>query len=137
MVRCFLIDDDADDREIFSIALRGLALETELHTASNGVEGIQILKDQKDFKPDFVFLDLNMPKMSGKECLLEIRRMPHLDVIPVIIYSTSTQENDIEETKEMGAKHFLPKPVRIKDLEISLRFILQKEAVEYLVNPKS
>ncbi|MFZ6052490.1 response regulator [Halocola ammonii] len=134
MITCFLIDDDADDREIFSIALQDLELETELYTAVNGLDGIEKLNGNGDFQPDFVFLDLNMPKLSGKEVLEEFSKMPNCKDMNVIVYSTSTHERDIEETKELGARHFLPKPSRIDDLRESLRFVFQKEPSDYLIH---
>lgn len=137
MIKCFLIDDDADDREIFSIALEDLDLDTELHTAENGLDGIQKLTNGSNFSPDFIFLDLNMPKMSGKEFLKEFRNFPEGKDFTVIVYSTSTHEKDIEETRELGACHFLPKPSRIGDLSESLRFVFENQPAEYLIAMKA
>lgn len=106
---CLLIDDDEDDKEIFCIALAEANPAVTCFTAEDGVEALEMLRD-KSFVPDYIFLDLNMPLMSGKECLVEIRKQNHLDNTSVIIYSTSASERDIQETSALGASGFITKP---------------------------
>src|SRR5690349_15722264 len=113
---CLLIDDDEDDREIFALVLRELSKTHVCIMASNAKEGLRILGDD-GLMPDFIFLDLNMPAMSGKECLKEIRKSQHLNSIPVVIYSTSTSQSDIEETKQLGADRFISKTHNIDILQ--------------------
>src|SRR5690348_12426970 len=95
---CLLIDDDPDDREIFGIALEEVDKVCRYITTENGIEALELLEDSTSI-PDFIFLDLNMPLMDGKECLREIKKIPHLNRVPVIIYSTSSYEKDVEDTK--------------------------------------
>ncbi|HEU5146580.1 MAG TPA: response regulator [Chryseosolibacter sp.] len=106
---CLLIDDDDDDKEIFCIALGEANPAVKCFTADNGLEALQMLRDGS-LVPDYIFLDLNMPLMSGKECLVEIRKQNHLKNTPVIIYSTSASERDIQETSILGASGFITKP---------------------------
>ncbi|SFN00086.1 Response regulator receiver domain-containing protein [Chitinophaga sp. YR627] len=122
---CFLIDDDDDDQEIFALALG--SIDTDIHciTANDGIEALNKLNIDSDFIPDFIFLDLNMVRMNGRECLTEIRKLPRLNETPVIIYSTSSEEKDITETKLLGATDYIVKPpsisILIKRLEQVLR----------------
>jgi CheY-like chemotaxis protein len=113
---CFLIDDDSDDQEIFSIALEELGMPVQCIVASNGIEALERLHRDVSLVPDFIFIDLNMPRMSGRECLEEIKKIPRLAQVPIIIYSTSSEQKDIEETRRLGANHFLTKPVTISML---------------------
>ncbi len=107
---CFLIDDDADDREIFTTALEDVDKNYKCLTALNGKDALEKLKGDETLIPDFIFLDLNMPIMTGKECLQEIKNIQRLNATPVIIYTTSSHPKDIEETKQLRASHYLIKP---------------------------
>jgi CheY-like chemotaxis protein len=106
---CFLIDDDHEEQEIFEYALKSVNPTVLIVTASNGIEALQKLVAEKDFNPDFIFLDLNMPRMDGKETLKELRKIDRLNLIPVVIYSTSGSERDIRETQALGANFYLEK----------------------------
>ena len=112
---CLLVDDDEDDTEIFSLALNEANPAIECFVARDGVEALDMLRDT-GFIPDYIFLDLNMPLMSGKECLIEIRKRPHLLNTPVIIFSTSASQKDIVETEKLGASSFITKPPLISML---------------------
>lgn len=126
---CLLIDDDEDDREIFCIALAEANPAVKCFTANDGVEALEILRDES-FVPDYIFLDLNMPLMSGKECLVEIRKQNHLNDTSVIIYSTSASERDIHETSALGASGFITKPPAISVLIKKLEEVLEGQAEE-------
>lgn len=121
---CFLIDDDEDEQEIFSLALREVDKSVEFVTVFDGVEALQKLDEDPEFIPDYIFLDLNMPRMNGKQCLLEIKKRKHLDAVPVIVYSTSSEERDKTETKKLGASLFVTKPTRLSNLIDILKEIL-------------
>ena len=130
---CFLIDDDADDREIFAMALEDADRSSKCVTAKNGVDALEKLNCNDKFIPDYIFLDLNMPMLSGKECLKELKKIPRLNHVPIIIYSTSSHEKDIAETKQMGASYFLTKPSSIKVLTSILTKIIEKQDSPYLL----
>ena len=123
---CLLVDDDEDDAEIFSIALNEANPAIQCLTASDGLEALQMLGDPA-FIPDYIFLDLNMPLMTGKECLVEIRKRPHLLNTPVIIFSTSASQRDISETQNLGASCFITKPPLISILTERLLEIFESE----------
>lgn len=113
---CFLIDDDADDQEIFALVLKSVNPAITCITAKDGFEAISRLTEEKTFNPDYIFLDLNMPRMDGKECLREIKKIDRLKGIPVIIYSTSSAQKDILETRALGASDYLEKQSSIVEL---------------------
>src|SRR5690348_8038759 len=117
---CLLIDDDLDDQEIFTLALEKVDNEYRCIIANNGYEGLKYLSNKSNILPDYIFLDLNMPLMNGKECLIEIKKHSHLKHIPVIIYSTSSLQDDIIQTRKLGASDFITKPSSIPELSVRL-----------------
>lgn len=120
-----LIDDDIDDRMIFGEVLKELAPDINYHEAINGEDALTKLSH--DFIPDLIFLDLNMPRINGKQLLAEIRQLEHLKHIPVIIYTTSSHDSDKKETRQLGASYFLTKPNSLHELTHTLSRILQQQ----------
>lgn len=112
-----LVDDDTDDTSLFKEILEEVNPSIIFHSAGDGQQAIQFLKNESNTLPDVIFLDLNMPRMSGKECLVQIKRDEELHKIPVIMYTTSSQSKDIEETMQKGAICFITKPTNIKELK--------------------
>ena len=111
-----LVDDDTDDHEIFCMALEELDNCYKCVFAKDGMEALELLKNEKNRIPDIIFLDLNMPRMNGIECLPEIKKIHRIRHVPVIMYSTSSDERIIEEVKDLGAAEYLVKPSRIETL---------------------
>jgi CheY-like chemotaxis protein len=103
-----IVDDDKDDRFFFRSAIRKYNPTYNCIEAENGADALKQLREATEL-PDFVFLDLNMPKMDGRECLKELKNDNTLKNIPVIIYTTSEYKLDIAITKELGADYFLTK----------------------------
>ena len=125
--KLFIIDDDVEDQEIFIEAVKEVSEDILCSSSTSGEEAlIQLERDPKK-RPDLIFLDLNMPKLNGKQVLKEIKNIPGLRGIPVIMYSTSFAPRDIEEIKQHGAAHHLLKPSRFNDLCSALTSILNKE----------
>ncbi|OXA75913.1 hypothetical protein B0A65_20385 [Flavobacterium frigidimaris] len=109
------IDDDSDDCELFMEALE--LVSTATYTAIyDPVEALRKLM-QKEISPDVIFLDLNMPIMSGLEFLTEIKKKEGLKEIPIIIFSTSQLDDIIMEAKAHGADDFISKPNNFNDLK--------------------
>jgi CheY-like chemotaxis protein len=119
-LQCMLIDDDLDDHEIFSLALQELDIDVKLTSVYNAHQAISLLESGKFF-PDFIFLDLNMPRVNGKQCLVEIKSIPANKSIPVVIYSTSSEIRDLVEVQHLGAEAYIVKSSSIKDLVAALR----------------
>lgn len=120
-----LIDDDIDDRMIFGEVLKELAPDIIYHEAINGEDALLKLND--DIVPDLIFVDLNMPRIDGKQFLAELQQQEHLKHIPVVIYTTSSHESDKKETRELGASYFLTKPNSLHELTRILTDLLQQK----------
>jgi CheY-like chemotaxis protein len=112
----FIIDDDEDDQLFINEAMKDLKITFECYYANNGEAALRQLKDGIIPIPDFIFLDLNMPKLNGKECLIEIKKLPKYSTVPLIIYTTSSNQKDRQEIMKLGAHYFLTKPTRISEL---------------------
>ena len=122
--KCFFIDDDEDDRDFFCLAIQAISPDMECVFAKDGVHAIEELQKDPLFIPDFIFIDMNMPMMDGKQCLTAIRRIERLNNIPVYIYSTSGTPKLISEILALGAKEFLLKPTNMNALEQLLKGIV-------------
>ncbi len=105
-----LADDDEDDRLFFTDAFDELKINTKVSTFNDGVELMDYLNNDDSILPNVLFLDLNMPKKNGVECLLEIKKNERLNDIAIAIYSTSSSEEHIEETFINGANIYIKKP---------------------------
>jgi len=103
------IDDDEDDQEIFQMAITEINDSIDCIAAYDASKALQKLINA-EWKPDFIFLDLNMPVMDGQKFLQEVRKRNELKDIPVIIWSTSSHPSIIQLLKEMGAHDFITKP---------------------------
>ncbi|WP_126244068.1 response regulator [Chitinophaga rhizosphaerae] len=118
-----LIDDDADDQEIFLSALAFIDNSIRCSLASNGQEGISHL-DASESLPDLIFLDLNMPVMNGMQFLQELKTSQRTKHIPVIIYSTASDQHTIRQALELGAFQFYTKPEKFSELVSMLHSLL-------------
>ena len=123
----FIIDDDIDDQELFKEAVKEVDSSIECISASDCEKALKLLKNGEIEIPDIIFLDLNMPRLNGKQCLAELKKEARLKHIPVIIYSTSSEKRDIEETSRLGAAHFLTKPNKFEELCKAIIFVASKD----------
>ncbi len=130
---CFLIDDDVDDREIFAITLAEIDTNIKCLTANDGREGIEKLTADESFIPDYIFLDLNMHRLNGKECLKEIKKIDRLKNTKVIIYSTSSNPQDITETRELKANGYMVKQASLSSLRKKLMEVFDTYNYECVV----
>ncbi|CAH0336403.1 Response regulator rcp1 [Flavobacterium sp. CECT 9288] len=112
-----LADDDEDDRLFFTDAFDELKINTKVSTFNDGVELMNFLNHPDSILPNVLFLDLNMPKKNGQECLLEIKKDEKFNDIAVAIYSTSSSEEDIEKTFVNGANIYIKKPNDFEELK--------------------
>ncbi|MEO6583617.1 MAG: response regulator [Ferruginibacter sp.] len=104
-----LVDDDADDRLLFQEAMNEVNPQAKLSTA-DGCDMLMKLAKIENDKPDMIFLDLNMPGLNGFECLEEIKSKHHFGNIPVIIYSTTANPEQVKKTYTIGATLYMQKP---------------------------
>lgn len=119
-----LIDDDPDDRDIFCEALHEVDVSAQCIAVQDGAEALGMLQSHDGALPDFIFLDLNMPRLNGQQCLSEIKKTGSLLHIPVIIYTTSKQQQDIDETRSLGAAYFITKPNTFEGICKSIACVL-------------
>jgi CheY-like chemotaxis protein len=105
-----LADDDEDDCLFFKDALEELVLTTSLNTVSNGVELMSFLENNLSNLPHVLFLDLNMPRKTGFDCLTEIRKHDKLTHLSVIVFSTSYNLDVVDLLYANGAHHYIRKP---------------------------
>jgi len=115
MVEILLVEDNPGDVELVREALLEAKVRNELHVARDGVEAMQFLKGEAAYSqapcPDLILLDLNLPKKSGREVLAEIKNDPYLKLIPVVILTSSKEEEDICRSYELHANCYVTKPV--------------------------
>lgn len=121
-----LIDDDLDDQEIFQLALQKANEEAICVFANDGSHALQQLNTDLNFTPDCIFIDMNMPRMNGMQCLWQLRQIDRLKEIPIYIYSTAANPVQVEEYLAQGAKDYIVKPSNINILIDMLRSILKK-----------
>ncbi len=119
-----LIDDDEDDRNLFVEATKEVDDSIACICACNGQEALQYLRDTINPVPDYIFLDLRMPGISGRHCLIEIKKESRLQDVPVIVYTTSRDVIESMELKRLGAAHFMSKPVAPDDVYYMVSFVL-------------
>jgi len=121
-----LVDDDTDDHEIFRSALSHIEDQITLLCASNGQAALQMLSAQETL-PDFIFLDLNMPRMGGIQFLSEIKKSELLRSIPVIVYSTSNHPHDKDRSLQAGAERFVTKPAKFSELCSMIESVIKQK----------
>jgi CheY-like chemotaxis protein len=112
---CLLVDDDPDDQEVFLTALHDVSTSVLCLVAPDGDRALELLHNE-DTIPHYIFLDLNMPRMNGFEFLAAMKKSSILKNIPVIVYSTTAQQSQIEKVKNLGATEFFTKTYKYKDL---------------------
>ena len=116
-----LVEDNPADQRLTLKALENTKVRIDLRIANDGQEALEYLQRLNQFSdpmsspfPDLIILDMNMPKMNGKEFLRAMRAIPEFKIIPVIMFSTSEQEPDIVESYQLGVNAYVTKPVDIK-----------------------
>jgi len=114
-----IIDDDPDDRMFFANALKQMLSSSVCIEAIGGIDALQQLRMTEQL-PDFIFLDINMPRMDGRECLLELKKDALLKSIPVIMYSTSFTAKGIDKYYKLGAASCLHKPTDMNKLPAAI-----------------
>lgn len=123
--RILLIDDDEDDQLFFQEVVRDLNPSLTCEVAEDGLSGLEVLKG--GFSPHLIFLDLNMPSMNGFDFLIHFMQEPEWREIPVVIFTTSGQQRDMDRSEELGARAFMTKPNSVQELRIKLETILSRD----------
>ena len=122
-LRILLADDDIDDRSLFEQALKGISISTHLTIVNDGEQLMKYLANNLEHLPNILFLDLNMPRKNGFECLVEISENETLKDLSVIIFSTSYPQDKsyelgmISNLFKLGARVYLRKPTDFNQLK--------------------
>jgi len=142
-ITILMADDDEDDRLLTQDALAESRVLNELHFVEDGVELLEYLERKGKFedktlspRPGLILLDLNMPRMDGREALQAIKANPNLKGIPVVILTTSKQEEDMVKGYDLGAASYITKPVTFDGL-VELMKTLVKYWVEFVELPST
>jgi CheY-like chemotaxis protein len=121
------IDDDAEDSFILKEALMYIDRSIHFVAFNDSVEGIMFLMRTLAL-PDFIFLDVNMPAMNGKECLIKIKSQERLKDIPVVMLSTTCKTQEVNELFDLGIYKFLKKPTQMESFFDALRSIIHSKS---------
>jgi len=121
-----IIDDDVDDQDLFVEAVQDVIPAVKCVSVSDGEAALAYLLDANPL-PDFIFLDLNMPRLDGRQCLEQIRRHKQLDSIIITVYTTSSRQEDIQCMKDLGATFYLTKPSKFDQLRDAVHCVLRMD----------
>jgi CheY-like chemotaxis protein len=127
VTRIFLADDDEEDRLLFQEALSEVFSDVELIQSYDGENLMETLSQRVPPAPDAIFLDLNMPRKNGFECLAAIKENEKYRDIPVIIFSTTAQPDSVNITYAFGASCYFSKPNSFQLLKTGLTVLLKKD----------
>jgi CheY-like chemotaxis protein len=123
-VEILLVEDNPGDVRLTIEGLKEAKVRNNLHVARDGVEALEFLRRQGQFgdavRPDLILLDLNLPRMDGREVLAAIKSDPNLKTIPVVVLTTSSAEQDVVHSYELQANSYITKPV---DLEQFIKVV--------------
>jgi CheY-like chemotaxis protein len=134
-IHLLLVDDDKNDRLFFYKVLRGLSFDARLTTLDNGEKLMSFLSENFKPLPDVLFLDMNMPRKKGVDCLTEIKRNGNLASLPVIIYSSAVNDDVADLLYEKGAHYYVPKG-DLDELRKVLHFVLTQISQRKFVRPE-
>lgn len=110
-----LVEDNPDDEELTLRALKKNGITNDLITARDGPAALEFLLDPAQEMPAVVLLDLNLPKLSGFEVLEKLRSNPRTALLPIVILTSSRQEQDVVEGYRLGANAYVRKPVSFEE----------------------
>lgn len=125
-----IVDDDNDDIDFFRMAMEKIKPGAVCHVANDCEEALEKLRHEYEgaVLPDYIFLDLNMPRMDGRACLKELKRDAKLKKIPIIIYTTSSNQLERDETLKLGASYFLTKANSLREMREGIAEAIERVA---------
>jgi len=130
LVTILIADDDSDDRLLMKRLLKQSRLYNDLRFVEDGEELLDYLHQRGPYsaagaapRPGLILLDLNMPKISGREALAEIKTDPNLRTIPIVVLTTSKAQQEIYRSYDLGANSFITKPVNFEAMVEIIRAV--------------
>jgi len=126
----FYVDDDSDDLDLFLEVAQSLGIDALLYT-----EGDKMLKAllNPPPKPSVVFVDLNMPKISGYDVIQRVKEMDSLQNVPIVVLSTASDAHSMEKSKKVGARYYIKKPTTVSALKKAIEHVTN---IDWLNHPK-
>jgi two-component system, chemotaxis family, response regulator Rcp1 len=139
-VEVLFIEDDLGDVELMVSALKRGEISVNLSVVRDGEEGLAYLKNKEPYphvkRPELIILDLNLPRMDGREVLKAVKRDESLKSIPIVVLTTSDSESDIKEAYRLGANCFVTKPVELREFT-KVASVIESFWCEIVKLPKS
>ncbi len=141
-LKILLADDDLDDCNFFKNALDALPQESEFETVNDGEQLMNYLSENAENLPDILFLDINMPRKNGLECLTEIKKNDFLKDLPVVVFSSSKSYDKVKLVFKLGGYVYATKPndmgqlkqIILNSLPIAIEHTFSKGALKYILN---
>jgi CheY-like chemotaxis protein len=122
-----LIDDDPDDLDIMKETIEKVAPSTQCISFLYPDEAIRVITTELIVVPDYIIIDMNMPRKTGLECLRELRAQEEFDEIPIIIYSTTISTSVKETLMKAGATHVFQKPAKYEAWNVILHKVMKRD----------
>ena len=126
-LQVLLVEDSPGDMRLTHEAFQDVNPLIELHMVNDGVEAMAFLRHEGEYvnapRPDLVLLDLNLPRMDGREVLLHVKHDENLKTIPIVIMTTSDAEADVATSYQLQANCYLSKPVQLEAFEVLVKSI--------------
>ena len=127
-----LVEDSRADADLVREALKTCMLPVSLHVVSDGLAALAFLHHQAPFadapRPDLMVLDLNLPQKDGHSVLAEVRQMPALQELPIVVFSSSSNPEDIERSYALGATWYMSKPLGLEEFVRTVRTMVEQWA---------
>jgi CheY-like chemotaxis protein len=124
-IELLLVEDNPGDVLFTEEALQDLSISVRLSVVSDGESALLFLRRIGEFssapRPDLILLDLNLPKVSGAEVLAEVKRDPHLRRIPIVVFTTSSADDDIKRSYDLHANGYITKPTGLGGYSAAMR----------------
>ncbi|HEY4149379.1 MAG TPA: response regulator [Chitinophagaceae bacterium] len=122
-MKILLIEDDLDDIEFLQEAFKNQGVEVDMDIANDGSAAVNHIRTARQY-PDIIILDLNLPKIHGREVILEIKSSPAFQLVPLLILTTSSAREDMEYAYRHGADKYVIKPTTLEQIRQTVNTIL-------------
>lgn len=123
-IHILLVDDNPNEHFFFKHALTQVSRPIRFDALEGGIELLEYIRDDQKPQPDIIFLDINMPLKNGKECLSALRADRRFDGVPIVMYSTSDAQRDIDDTYDLGADLYVRKPNGMEALRAMISSVI-------------
>lgn len=126
-IRVLLVEDNPGDADLTRETLESGKIALQIDVVTDGAQAIDFLLRRPPYEtartPDLVLLDLNLPKLSGREVIAEIKRHEHLRVVPIVVLTSSDAEQDVVKSYALGASCYVTKPVGLEAFQAIVRSV--------------